>query len=67
MEFILENKMPDGIRPNGWYGGQNKKYHDMFNLTAEKKFAKVFESEKDAQKTADSLNRGGWNFIVLPV
>lgn len=67
MGFILEDRMPDGIRPNGWYGGQNKKYYDMFNLTAEKKCAKVFESKKDAQKIANSLNKGGWNFVVLPV
>ena len=67
MGFILEDRMPDGIRPNGWYGGQNKKYYDMFNLTAEKKCATVFENEKDAHKIADSLNKGGWNFVVLPV
>lgn len=66
MGYILEDRMSDNIRPNGWYGGQNKKYQDMFNLTSERKFAEVFGDEEIAQKKADSLNKGGWNFVVLP-
>ncbi len=65
MGYILEDKMPDGIKANGWYSGQNKKYGDMFNLTANKKFAKVFEDENEAKEMAKYLNKGGWNFVVL--
>lgn len=50
MGYILEDKMPDGVRANGWYCGQNKKYSDMFNLTASRKCAKVFEDENEAKK-----------------
>lgn len=67
MGYILENRMPDNMRPDGWYGGQNKKYYNMFNLTSDKKYAKIFDEEKIAQKKADYLNRGGWNFVVLPI
>lgn len=67
MGYILEERMSDNIRPNGWYRGQNKKYSDMFDLTAEKKFAEVFDNKKVAQKKADSLNKGGWNFVVLTI
>ena len=67
MGYILEDKMPDNIRPNGWYAGQNKKYSDMFNLTTEKKFAKVFDNEEEAQNKANSLNNYGWNFVVLSI
>lgn len=67
MGYILEDRMPDNIRANGWYKGQNKKYYDMFDLTAEKKFAKIFDKEEEAQKKADSLNKRGWNFVVLAI
>lgn len=67
MGYILEDRMPDNICPSGWYAGQNKKYSDMFDLTAEKKFAKVFDDEEDAKKKANSLNNYGWNFVVLPM
>ena len=63
--FILENRMTDGVKPDGWYAGQNKKYGDMFDLTANKKFAKVFEDENEAKEMAKYLNKGGWNFVVL--
>lgn len=66
MGFILEDRTPDG-RANAWYGGQNKKYYDLFNLVPEKRFAHVFESKKEAEKIANSLNKGGWNFVVLEV
>lgn len=67
MGFILEDRMSDGIRPNGWYGGQMEKYYDMFNLTAEKKFAHIFNEENEAKEKAEYLNKGGWNFVVLSV
>lgn len=59
--------MPDGVRPNGWYRGRNKKYYDMFDLTAEKKDAYVFDEEKTAKDIARSLNKNGWNFVVLTI
>ena len=45
MGFILENRMQDGVKPDGWYAGRNKKYINMFNMTSLRKFAKVFEDE----------------------
>ena len=64
MGFILEDRMSDN-RPNGWYAGPNKKYHDMFNLTSDKTTAYIFENETDAQNKASYLNKGGWNFTVI--
>lgn len=66
MAFILEDRMSDG-RPNGWYAGRNKKYHDMFDLTADKKFAKKFDDREDAEKIAQGLNKNGWNFTILDI
>lgn len=66
MGFILENRMEDGVKSDGWYAGQNKKYKDMFNMTSLRKFAKVFEDENEAKERAKLLNKRGWNFVVLP-
>ena len=66
MGFILENRMEDGVKSDGWYAGQNKKYKDMFNMTCLRKFAKVFEDENEAKEMAKFLNKSGWNFVVLP-
>ena len=66
MGYILENRTLDG-RPDGYYEGPNKKYHDMFNLTPSKKFAHVFENKEDADKKEALLNKIGWNFKVLSV
>lgn len=49
-----------------YYGGWNKKYSDVFNITI-KHCAKVFESTKDAQLVADNLNSGGYAFVVEPM
>ena len=67
MGYILEDRMPDGIRPTGWYGGRNKKYADMFDLTPLKEFAHVFENKTEAEKLAEQLNKSDWNFKVIPV
>ncbi len=63
--FILENRMRDGIRQDGWYAGQNEKYKNAFNMTSLMKFAKVFEDENEAKERAKLLNKSGWNFVVL--
>jgi len=56
--------MPNG-RPDGWYAGQNEKYYDMFNYTPDKTFAKRFDTEKEAQRKADKLNKAGYNFVIV--
>lgn len=66
MGFILEDRMPDGIKPNGWYAGRNEKYYDVFNFTANKENAYVFQDEEKAKNKAIQLNKCGWNFTVLP-
>lgn len=66
MGFILENRMQDGVKSDGWYAGQSKTYSNAFNLTSVRKFAKVFKNENEAKERAKSLNRSGWNFVVLP-
>ena len=63
-KWILEQRMPDG-RPDGWYAGQNEKYYDMFNYTPEKTSAKKFDTEEEAQRKADKLNKAGYAFIVV--
>lgn len=65
MGFILENRMRDGVKADGWYAGQNKKYKDAFDMTSLRKFAKVFEDENEAKERAKLLNKSGWNFVVL--
>ncbi len=65
MGFILEDRMQDGIQANGWFAGQNKKYSDMFNLTADKGCAEVFDDENKARIMAELLNRDGWNFFCF--
>lgn len=58
MKFVLYESN-DG----GWYKGQNKKYYDMFDLTASKQFAKVFETEEEFLKVSECLNKVGYNFV----
>lgn len=67
MGFILEDRMPDGIKPNGWYAGRNEKYYDMFNLTANKNSAYIFQDKGVAMKKANYLNKCGWNFTILQI
>lgn len=69
MDFVLVNKslIKNELKTDGYYKRQNKKYHDMFDLTPEKQFAKIFENIKSAQLIADSLNKGDWNFAIEPV
>ena len=46
----------------GYYGGQNKKYGDLFNLTS-KDCAKELDKE-DALKVKDGLNKVGYKFEI---
>lgn len=54
--FILHEK---GL---GYYGGQHKKYYDMFNLTG-KEGAEVL-SEEDAMRIKDKFKKAGYRFEV---
>ena len=64
-EYILVNKTSDG-RDDGWYGGGNKKYHDVFDFASKREYAKIFVDKIAAQKRADILNSTGYNFVVEP-
>lgn len=55
------------IETGGFYGGQNKKYYDMFNFRADQQFAEVFDNEDDALKIKDNLNKRGYKFIIETV
>lgn len=68
MGFILANKsyLGNEWKDDGYYGGGSK-YADMFNLVPYKQQAEVIESEEEANKIADYLNKGDWKFKVEPV
>lgn len=60
MGFILHE-----TEIGGYYGGQNKKHGDMFNLTV-REHAKVL-NEEDALRIKNTLNKRDYNFVVEPV
>ena len=64
--YILENRLSDN-RADGWYGGQNKKYADIFDYMPKKEYAMRFKSHTEATLKAQSLNKAGYNFIVINV
>lgn len=39
-----------------YFGGMNKKYHDMFNITTQE-FAMVFDTREEAEEYQDILKR----------
>jgi len=61
VEVILYEKTK-----GGYYGGLNKKYCDMFDLTADEQDAKVLNID-DAEKIKDDLNKRGYHFVTVPV
>ena len=65
MGYILVEKTDDG-RPDFYFGGYNKKYLDVINITV-KECAFVFDDEEAARKTTKTLSKGGYNFIIEPV
>ena len=51
------------VNVGGFYGGSNKKYQDMFNLSL-KDDAKVFDTETEAQEVRSALKKAGYNFNI---
>ena len=71
MHYILADMAQFGneYKADCYYGGRNKKYRDIINVTTEK-FAKRFDNLTQAQEVADNLNRyglSGWNFEIRKV
>lgn len=52
------NKIPDF-----YFGGYNKKYFDMIDITT-RDCAYIFENKEIAEDTASSLNKGGYEFVT---
>lgn len=50
----------------GFYGGPNKKYYDLINITIDE-YAKKFQSYEEAAEVAARLNKVGYNFVVRKV
>lgn len=50
-------------KPNFYYGGPNKKYSDLINLTV-KKCAYKYENKDLAEEVRKNLNKGGYNFEI---
>ncbi len=52
------------IDVGGYYGGNNKKYKDMFDMSPTKYNAEIFDTEAEAQEVRSALKKGGYNFVV---
>lgn len=53
----------DKRKPNFYFGGYNRKYPEMIDITT-RECAYVFDSKEKAELKANSLNRGGYEFVV---
>ena len=61
VEYMLDKN--DKKKPNFYFGGYNKKYADMINLTI-RECAYQFDTKEEAEKTACALNKAGYEFQV---
>lgn len=50
----------------GFYGGRNKKYSDLINITIDE-CAKRFQFYDEATEIAARLNKVGYNFVVREI
>lgn len=66
VKYILENRWYNG-KVDGWYGGRNKKYHELIDYVPKKEFAKKFEHFKDAKNSRDYLNKFDWNYHIVVI
>lgn len=65
MGYILVEYMNDNNqrKPDFYFGGYHKKYSGMIYI-ATKDTAYIFDNKEKAEKTAYSLNKGGYKFQV---
>ncbi len=66
VSYILENRWYNG-KVDGWYGGRNKKYHDLIDYVPKKELAKKFKFFVDAMNSMKYLNQFDWNYHIVAV
>lgn len=65
MKYILAENMDDG-KPNFYFGGYNKKYSGVINISAHR-YSYVFDNEENAERTARRFDKAGYKFVVTPI